>query len=124
VLNVAGNPFTLDKETDYRAHIISVLPGLMNLDYVFIDQSDRLRIRESDEKFRIDTTQSDYYKQMESLEQLSQEKVQEQRKKKDARMDFLDNLHSDLTKNEDLEKIKVIKRQAIEEEIGKYRDVA
>lgn len=40
--------------------------------------------------------------------------------KQDARMDLIDTLQLDLCKNEDLDKVIIIKRQAILEEIGKY----
>lgn len=37
-------------------------------------------------------------------------------------MDFLDSLHNDLVKSDDLDRCKVMKENTIEEEIGKYSD--
>ena len=44
------------------------------------------------------------------------------KKKKDARMDILDNLKDEHLKNEDLIKVTVIKPDFIKEEIDKYRE--
>ena len=33
VLNVAGNPFTKEKESEYKNHIINQLPNLRYIDY-------------------------------------------------------------------------------------------
>ncbi len=56
MLTVAGNPFTIgDKDLEFRSHIIANLPGLKYLDYQFIDDSERTKIRESpDDKFKME----------------------------------------------------------------------
>lgn len=57
VLNVFGNPFTMKdgvKDFEYENHMISHLPNLRYLDYVFIDEEKRKSpgVREIDEKFK------------------------------------------------------------------------
>ena len=57
VLNVYGNPFTIKdgvKDPEYENHMISHLPNLRYLDYVFIDEEKRKSpgVREIDEKFK------------------------------------------------------------------------
>lgn len=54
VLNVFGNKFTKKdgvKDTEYENHLISHLPNLRYLDYVFIDDQRRKVIKE-DDKFK------------------------------------------------------------------------
>ena len=55
VLNVYGNPFTIKdkaKDEEYEYHLVSHLPNLRYLDYIFIDEKRRKEIRDFDEKFR------------------------------------------------------------------------
>lgn len=55
VLNVYGNPFTIkegQKDQEYESYLVTHLPNLRYLDYIFIDEKRRKEIRESDEKFK------------------------------------------------------------------------
>eukprot|EP00825_Cyclidium_porcatum_P032215 TRINITY_DN3439_c0_g1_i5.p2 TRINITY_DN3439_c0_g1~~TRINITY_DN3439_c0_g1_i5.p2 ORF type:complete len:240 (+),score=87.01 TRINITY_DN3439_c0_g1_i5:189-908(+) len=123
VLNVAGNPFTFDKESDYKIHIICNMPNLKYLDYTFIDKSDREKY-EKEEKFRSTDAmkQDEYYDRLKEIEYKEKQKQDQEKEKKEARMDLLDSLPQDLISGEELEKIKPLKKVQIEEEIGKFKD--
>ncbi|EAS01084.2 LRRC48 protein (macronuclear) [Tetrahymena thermophila SB210] len=121
VLNVSGNPFTKDKENEYKNHIICAIPNLKYLDYVFIDEGDRQLIRQDEQiSNSYNFTTTDYYQQMQAQEQKEEMDRQTLKKKKDARMDILDNLKDEYLKIEDLQRVKIIKPNQINEEIEKY----
>lgn len=67
-------------------------------------------------------TTVEYYRDMKAAEEKEDQINKELKKKKDARMDILDNLKDEHTKNEDLIKVTVIKPDFIKEEIDKYRE--
>lgn len=108
---MAGNPFTFDKESDYKIHIICNMPNLKYLDYTFIDKSDREKF-EKEEKFRSTDAmkQDEYYERLKEIEYKEKQKNDQEKEKKEARMDLLDNLPNDLINNEDLDKVKLIKK--------------
>lgn len=117
VLNVIGNPFT--KDSEYKNHIINSLPNLRYLDYCFIDEQERNRIRESDEKFRTDAmTQDDFLKQMQNQEEEEKRNGEALHKKQNARMDLVERLSDELIQDEELDKVKSMK--GVEEEIAKF----
>ncbi|KAL4495045.1 hypothetical protein ABPG72_015745 [Tetrahymena utriculariae] len=121
VLNVSGNPFTKDKENEYKNHIICAIPNLKYLDYVFIDEGDRQLIRQDEQiSNSYNFTTTDYYQQMQAQEQKEELDRNTLKKKKDARMDILDNLKDEYLKIEDLQRVKIIKPNQINEEIEKY----
>jgi hypothetical protein len=64
-------------------------------------------------------TTNEYYREMRAQEEKEDQQSKELKKKKDSRMDVLDNLKDEHTKNEDLIKVTVIKPEAIKEEIDK-----
>ncbi|EGR27239.1 leucine rich repeat protein [Ichthyophthirius multifiliis] len=123
VLNVLGNPFTRDKENEYKTHIICAIPNLKYLDYVFIDEGDRNLIKQNEENifamYQITTTE--YEKQMKALEETELEIQRQQRIKKEAKMDILDNLGDQLVNIEELNKVKLIQPLQIQEEIEKFK---
>ncbi|KAM3144044.1 hypothetical protein pb186bvf_003808 [Paramecium bursaria] len=121
VLNVAGNPFTKEKESEYKNHIINQLPNLRYIDYQFIDENQRNQIRESDEKFRSDqVSQDEYLKHLEGIEEDEKKRAEEMRKMKSANMDLVEDLIDELIKDEELEKVKILK--GVEEEIVKFQE--
>lgn len=67
-------------------------------------------------------TTSEYYRDMKAAEEKDEQINKELKKKKDARMDYLDHLKDEHAKNEDLIKVTVIRPDAIKEEIDKYRE--
>lgn len=54
--------------------------------------------------------QDDYYNHLKDNEIKERQKFELEKEKKEARLDMLDNLHQELTVNEELEKVKPIKK--------------
>lgn len=119
VLNVFGNKFTKKegvKDTEYENHLISHLPNLRYLDYVFIDNGRRLAIKE-DDKFKTED-QAKYLIDLKVEEATEKEFQEEKRKKEASKMHLLDNYAEDLVVDEELDKIK--KMRGIEDEMAKF----
>ncbi|KRX03406.1 hypothetical protein PPERSA_08148 [Pseudocohnilembus persalinus] len=123
VLNVAGNPFTKDTETSYRELIIAHLPGLKYLDYQFIDEQDRKKIRDEDDKIANDTVKQDeYFQQMQKDNTLESGEQKKKKERQDSRMDLLDDMHNEMVKIADIENIIILKPESVEAEIKKFQD--
>jgi hypothetical protein len=118
VLNVMGNPFTERDKDEYEYHIIHHLPNIRYLNYIFIDEAQRLRVAKSDDKFKIEDTYA-YLRELRDDEEKEQSERDERRKKELAKMNLIDNLHEELVQNdEDIKKL--IKIKSVEEETSKF----
>lgn len=119
VLNVYGNKFTKKdgvKDPEYENHLISHLPNLRYLDYVFIDDQKRKAIRE-DDKFKAED-QSKYLMELRIEEEKEKDSLEEKRKKEAAKMHLIDNFADDLVQEEELDKLR--KMHGMDEEIQKF----
>lgn len=97
VLNVYGNPFTIKegvKDPEYENHLISHLPNLRYLDYIFIDDQRRKAIRE-DDKFKSED-QNKYLAELRLEEEREKEAQDEKRKKEAAKMHLIDTFADEL----------------------------
>jgi len=117
VFNVAGNPFT-KKEQEYDLHIIFRLKNLKYLDYSFIDDAMKNKLEEKDEFKGAKLGRQQEIKQLEERDRMEREKAEHMKKLKEAKVDTLDNIVTEILNDADYEKLKWIK--GFEAEVQKF----
>lgn len=103
-MNVYGNPFTIKegvKDEEYEYYLISHLPNLRYLDYIYIDEKKRKKIWDEDEKFRTED-QGKFLQELKAEEGKEKELDDEKQKKERAKMHLLDGFSEDIVRIEDL----------------------
>jgi len=123
VFNVAGNPFT-KREQEYDLYVILNLKNLKYLDYSFIDDAMKNKLKEKDEFKTAKLTRENDAKAMEDKDRQDREMQELMKKLKEAKVDTLDKIIDEINNDQDFERLKYIRGFAneVEKFIVKFRE--